>query len=100
MRQNIVTWVVYLMTIREGANKNRAVCEQSEWDAMDLARPGYHELIRGGIATEVEAEMLARRGPTAASSDPVGVWHQGRLSSIPPESAVRPTKRKLPEPFP
>jgi len=73
MLQNMVTWVVYLMTIRERAGKNCAVCEQSEWDAMDLARPGYHQLIRGGIATEVEAEILARRGPTAATSATVAV---------------------------
>ena len=33
--------------------------------AMELARPGYHELIRGGIATEAEAENLARRDPSS-----------------------------------
>jgi len=72
MRQNIVTWVVYLMTVHERTKKNCAVCEQSEWDAMELARPGYHQLIRGSIATEVEAEMLARRVPTAAMSATIG----------------------------
>ena len=39
--------------------------EQGEWDAMELSKPGYHTLIRGGIATEGEAERLAR-GPEAA----------------------------------
>jgi hypothetical protein len=72
MQQNIVTWVVYLMTVHKRADKICAVCEQREWDAMELARPGYHQLIRGGIATEVEAEMLARRGPTAATSATIG----------------------------
>src|SRR5262249_32775089 len=36
------------------------VCEQSEWDEMEHARPGYHTLIRGGITNECEAELLAR----------------------------------------
>ena len=34
---------------------------------MELARPGYHHLVRGSIATEVEAEMLARSFSTAAA---------------------------------
>jgi hypothetical protein len=64
MQEKTVTWVVYLMTIHKQVNGRAAVCEQSEWDAMELARPGYHRLIRGGIGSEVEAEMLARREPS------------------------------------
>ncbi len=60
MQEITVTWVVYLMTVHKKAGRIRAVCEQSEWDEMELARPGYHHLIRGGIASEVEAETLAR----------------------------------------
>jgi len=67
-QERIETWVVYFMTIHKHTDKTCAVCNQSEWDAMDLARPGYHQLIRGGIATETEAETLARLGPTAATS--------------------------------
>ena len=63
-----VTWAVYLMTVPKRVEKIRAVCEQSEWEAMELARPGYHELIRGGIATEVEAETLARTPSTVPSA--------------------------------
>jgi hypothetical protein len=37
-----------------------AVCEQSEWDEMELQRPGYHKLLRAGIASETEAELIAR----------------------------------------
>ena len=65
MKKKTVTWVVYWMTIHKRADRTSAVCEQSEWDAMELARPGYHELIRGGIATEAEAENLARRNPSS-----------------------------------
>jgi hypothetical protein len=39
-----------------------AVCEQAEWDAMELSRSGYHQLIQSGIATECEAERFARSG--------------------------------------
>lgn len=65
MPEKPVTWVVYLMTIRKNSHGMRAVCEQSEWDALERARPGYHHLIRAGIETEVEAELLARCEPTA-----------------------------------
>jgi len=54
------TWVVYKMTQHGNAVGMSAVCEQREWDAMELARPGYHTLVRAGIANEAEAETLAR----------------------------------------
>lgn len=65
------TWVVFLMTIHKRMERTRAVCKQSEWDAMERSRPGYHQLVRGGIATEVEAEMLARNQPMAATREPI-----------------------------
>ena len=55
-----VSWVVYLMTVHNKPTGVRAVCEQGEWDAMERDKPGYHALIRGGIANEAEAELLAR----------------------------------------
>jgi hypothetical protein len=55
-----VTWVVYRMTVYGQASAMNAVCEQSEWDAMQLAWPGYHTLVKSGIASEAEAEKLAR----------------------------------------
>jgi len=54
------TWVVYRMTLRAGEFGGNAVCEQREWDAMEAARPGFHQLVRAGIGTEQEAEKLAR----------------------------------------
>src|SRR4051794_20052521 len=53
-------WVVYPMTVWRKPGGMNAVCEQGEWDAMELAEPGYHTLIRGGITNEAEAELLAR----------------------------------------
>jgi hypothetical protein len=58
--QEIVSWVVYKMTIHKQPEGMNAVCEQSEWDAMEQARPGYHKLVRSGITSEGEAERLAR----------------------------------------
>jgi hypothetical protein len=55
-----VSWVVYQIGTREKTAGLNAVCEQSEWDAMELARPGYHTIIRGGIPHEAEAERMAR----------------------------------------
>jgi hypothetical protein len=61
------SWVVYLMTIHNQAERRMAVCEQSEWEAMELQRPGYHTLVHAGIASETEAELIAR----GTSGDPV-----------------------------
>lgn len=59
MSEQTATWVVYLMTVGKHDGM-KAVCEQSEWNAMESARPGYHKLIQGGFTSEVEAELLAR----------------------------------------
>ncbi len=53
-------WVVYLVTLRNHPDGMRAICTQHEWDRMELAKPGYHRLIQGGITSEREAELLAR----------------------------------------
>lgn len=53
-------WVVYRMTRPNQAATGNVVCEQAEWDAIELAQPGYHTLLHSGIGTEQEAERLAR----------------------------------------
>jgi hypothetical protein len=53
-------WVVYLMPLRGKPNPMHVVCEQGEWDAMELNRPGFYTLVRSGIASEGEADKLAR----------------------------------------
>ena len=58
--EKVVSWVVYRRTIHGKPTGMNAVCEQSEWEAMELAAPGYHTLIRAGITNEGEAEQLAR----------------------------------------
>jgi hypothetical protein len=72
------TWTVYRMTLRGAEAPVSAVCVQSEWDALEAARPGYYTLVRAGIATEGEAERLARgtsgdptpRAPRSAAKAP------------------------------
>jgi hypothetical protein len=65
--EEIDTWVVYLMTVQKSKDgPRRSVCTQTEWDEMELAQPGYHLLIQAGIASESEAELLAR----GTSGDP------------------------------
>jgi hypothetical protein len=54
------SWVVYRMTLHKEPAGRNAVCPQGEWDEMERRRPGFHTLIREGIATEAEAELLAR----------------------------------------
>jgi len=62
IEEQAVSWVVYKMPINKKLILVNAVCEQSEWDAMELATPGQHTLIKAGILNEGEAEKLARSG--------------------------------------
>ena len=62
-------FAVFVRTIRRckgtlvGAN---AICDQADWEAMERDRPGEQPLIRGGIASEVDAERLCRSSPPPA----------------------------------
>jgi hypothetical protein len=62
-----VLWVVYTTDPLGKTPGINVVCRQSEWDAMEMARPGKHTLVRSGITSEAEAERLAR----GTSGDPV-----------------------------
>jgi hypothetical protein len=53
-------WVVYLMTLHGKETAVNVVCEQREWDAMELANPGQYTLVKEGIGSEGEAERIAR----------------------------------------
>ena len=61
-----VLWVVYTMDPLGKTPGINVVCEQTEWDALELAHPGRHTLVRSGITNEAEAERLAR----GTSGDP------------------------------
>jgi hypothetical protein len=78
------SYVVYRMTLSKGAVGGNVVCEQREWDALELARPGFHTLIRSGIATEQEAEKLAR-----GTAGDTPIRQAGRkVTSGPPVAAI------------
>jgi hypothetical protein len=53
-------WAVYKKFTKKVPEGMNAVCEQEEWNAMELAKPGQQQLIQGGIANEAMAERLAR----------------------------------------
>jgi hypothetical protein len=56
-------WVVYQTTLGGKQGKSatmNVICEQGEWDAMELAQPGHRTLVQAGITSEAEAERLAR----------------------------------------
>jgi len=54
------TWVVYTFVPQGKSDAVNAVCEASEWATIQLERPGYYRLIKAGITSEAEAEILAR----------------------------------------
>ena len=68
-----VSWVVYLMSL---TNKEpvRAVCEQTEWDAMELRRPGVNKLVEAGFSSEGAAEKVARGEPVLVAKP----WRMSR----------------------
>jgi hypothetical protein len=65
-----VLWVVYKMNVGGALAGPNAVCEQSEWEEMEKANPGHHELVQAGIASEPEAERLARSAPGGTAPVP------------------------------
>ncbi len=70
MATRSASWVVYGATIRGKATGLAAVCDQGEWEAMELAVPGGQTLIKAGIATEGEAEQFARTAPATPAATP------------------------------
>jgi hypothetical protein len=81
------SWVIYRMTLYKEPETPMAVCGQAEWDAMERANPGRHALVRDGIATETEAELLARG--TSGDAVPRG----GRRRRVSPEEIAGPGPR-------
>lgn len=68
-QKSLVGWVVYKMNLA-GPHGPNAVCEQSEWDEMEKASPKLHTLIKAGVASEAEAERLAREAPGGTADRP------------------------------
>ena len=49
----------------------RVRANQSEWEAMRRVEPGRYTLVREGIATEGEAERVARESPGGTATQQV-----------------------------
>lgn len=52
-------WAVYEVVLGKQAGI-RVMCRQSQWEALASSQPGANILIQDGIASESEAEKLAR----------------------------------------
>jgi hypothetical protein len=65
----VVGWVVY-KSRHAGEHGPNAVCDRAEWDAMELADPEAQTLLSSGIATEAQAEALARELPGGTAARP------------------------------
>jgi len=80
--EDCTAWVVYRRTIFRQAVGGVAVCEQSEWDEMELARPGHQTMIQRGITSEVEGrescpEPAGRHTCPTSQSQVQGVMVRG-----------------------
>src|SRR5690349_14014580 len=60
MKETKGLWVVYLMMLHGKETPVNVVCEQREWDEMELANPGRYTLVKEGLTSEGEAERIAR----------------------------------------
>jgi hypothetical protein len=58
--RQVASWVVYRTVLKGASAGVNVVCEAGEWDALERLQPGVHTLVRDGIASEAEAERLAR----------------------------------------
>jgi hypothetical protein len=56
------TWVVYSRLIRGQDDPVSAVCSQVEWDELNRDQPGGLTLVQSDIASEGDAERVARAG--------------------------------------
>ena len=67
MNKAAVSWVVYWKPLNH-KEPVKAVCEQTEWEELELGRPGVNTLIQAGFATEGAAEKVARGEPAIVAN--------------------------------
>jgi hypothetical protein len=85
MSDEAVLWAVYRVNIEGKAAGVNVVCEQGEWDQLELAHPGRYTLVRSGIPSEAEAERLAR----GTSGDPRLLPPAAREQGVAADSPAR-----------
>ncbi len=62
MKTAPVSWVVYSRPLHH-KDPVKVVCNQAEWEEVELGRPGENTLIQAGFASEGAAEKVARGEP-------------------------------------
>jgi len=70
MRKPPPLWVVYQPVVQGLPGGTHVVCEQAEWDAIQCHDPSGRLLVRAGIASEAEADQLARDSTPALRHSP------------------------------
>jgi hypothetical protein len=60
MKRRPAGWVVYESHFHVRGRRLAVVCEQTEWDVMPPGIRDHYFLVKEGIATESEAERVAR----------------------------------------
>jgi hypothetical protein len=74
MNAPATSWVVYLTPLKN-TSRMKAICEQTEWEAMERIRPGFNTLIQAGFSTEGQAEAMARADTeTKARETRIPAW--------------------------
>ncbi len=63
-----VSWVVYETPATAKMPAMQVVCEQGEWEKVQTVA-GYR-LVKDGIASEAEAERIARAGTPSLAKSP------------------------------
>jgi hypothetical protein len=69
-KKQVESWVVYEMTVRGKPSGINVVCEQTEWEALEVEHPGVHTLVKTGITNEGEAERHAREAMPSLLTSP------------------------------
>jgi hypothetical protein len=65
----VTSWVVYETPATPKMGPMQVVCEQPEWDRLAQDNPDL-KLVRAGIATEGEADRVAREATVALRHAP------------------------------
>jgi hypothetical protein len=91
MGKMVAAWAVFQTPATARECGRTTVCSQPEWDAIEREWPGRYTLVRGNIASEAEAERVARAASGYVAPSRSGGVSKARASKRPPRpSPTRP----------
>jgi hypothetical protein len=64
-----VLWAIYRTSIGGKSPGVNVVCEQAEWDRLELAHPGQYTLVRSGIPSLFKAAYEKLTGHECGCAD-------------------------------